>query len=85
MITIIGAGAFGSTISHILKDKEHNLVDVEADGTYSAETIKKIKESDKLILCVPSAAYQNCLAMLSGIIKDDAQLLSCTKGVARRL
>lgn len=81
MITIIGSGAFGSTISHVLKDKKHHIVDVEQDGTYSADTIQKIKESDKLILCVPSAAYKSCLAMLSGIIKDDAQFLSCTKGL----
>jgi len=81
MITIVGAGKFGQSISKLLGKNKHQLVDVEKDGTYSAETVEKIKKADRLVLCVPSPNLQDCVNMLSGIIKKDAKILSCTKGI----
>ncbi len=81
MITVVGAGKFGQAISKLLGQNKHQMVDVEKDGTYSSDTVEKIKKSDKLIICVPSPFLQDCTNMLSGIIKPDAKILSCTKGI----
>ncbi len=81
MITVVGAGKFGQAVSKLLGSNKHQLVDVEKDGTYSADTVDKIKKADLLILCVPSPNLDDCVNMLSGIIKKDAKILSCTKGI----
>lgn len=81
MITIIGAGKFGQAISKLLGKQKHNIVDIEPDGTYSDETIARIRTSNKIIICVPSQALPDCLNMISGIIPKDAQILFCTKGL----
>jgi glycerol-3-phosphate dehydrogenase (NAD(P)+) len=81
MITIVGAGKFGQAISKLLGKNKHQLVDVEKDGTYSSETIEKVKKADYLVLCVPSGNLDDCANMLSGIIRKDAKILSCTKGI----
>jgi glycerol-3-phosphate dehydrogenase (NAD(P)+) len=81
MIVIVGAGKFGHAISKLLGKKEHQLVDVEPDGTYSGETVDKIKQADKIIICVPSPALPDCINMISLIINPDAPILSCTKGI----
>lgn len=81
MITIIGAGKFGQTISKLLGKNKHVLVDIEQDGTYSSDTVEKIKKADKIIICVPSQALEDCLNMISGIINKQAQVLFCTKAL----
>jgi glycerol-3-phosphate dehydrogenase (NAD(P)+) len=81
MITIVGAGKFGQAISKLLGSNKHQLVDVEKDGTYSSDTVEKIKEADYLVLCVPSGNIDGCVNMLSGIVRKDAKILSCTKGI----
>ncbi len=81
MITIVGAGKFGQAISKLLGTNKHQLVDVEKDGTYSSETIEKVKKADYLVLCVPSGNLDDCANMLSGIVRKDAKILSCTKGI----
>ena len=80
MITIIGAGKFGQAISKLLKE-ENQIVNVEPDGTYSSITIDKIKNSEWLVVCVPSSALSGCISMISGIVKSDAKLLTCVKGL----
>jgi len=81
MITIVGAGKFGQAVSKLLGKNKHQLVDVEPDGTYSATTVEKIKQADNLVICVPSPALNDCINMISGIIKPDARILSCVKGL----
>ncbi len=81
MITIIGAGKFGQAISKLLGANKHQLVDIEPDGTYSAQTVEKIKQADNLVLCVPSPFLADCVNMISGIIKPKAKILTCTKGI----
>ena len=55
MLTIIGAGKFGQSISKLLGENVHQLVDVEPDFSYGDSTKEKIKHAERLILCVPSA------------------------------
>lgn len=81
MITVVGAGKFGQAISKLLGANKHQLVDVEKDGTYSSDTVEKIKKADYLVLCVPSGNLDDCANMLSGIVRKDAKILSCTKGI----
>ncbi len=81
MITIIGAGKFGQAISKLLGANKHQLVDVEPDGTYSGDAVEKIKEADKLVICVPSPVLSDCINMISMIVNPDAPMLSCTKGI----
>jgi len=81
MISIIGAGKFGQAISKLLGRHAHQLVDVDPDKTYSAESVEKIKNADKLIICVPSPALPDCVNMISLIINPKALILSCTKGL----
>ncbi|MEM3154411.1 MAG: NAD(P)H-dependent glycerol-3-phosphate dehydrogenase [Candidatus Woesearchaeota archaeon] len=81
MITIVGAGKFGQAISKLLGSNKHQLVDIEKDGTYSPATVEKIKKADYLVLCVPSGNLDDCVNMLSGIVRQDAKILSCTKGI----
>lgn len=81
MITIIGAGKFGQAISKLLGANKHQLVDIEPDGTYSAQTVEKIKQADNLVICVPSPVLADCANMISGIIKKEAKILTCTKGI----
>lgn len=85
MITIVGAGKFGQAISKLLGRNKHQLVDVEADGTYSAATVEKIKQASQLIVCVPSPNLSDCVNTISGVIKKDAKILSCTKGMYENL
>ncbi len=85
MITIIGAGKFGQSVSKLLGSNKHVLVDVEKDGTYSADTVEKIKKADKIIICVPSSFLSDCINMISLIISPNAQVLSCTKGLYENL
>jgi glycerol-3-phosphate dehydrogenase (NAD(P)+) len=81
MITIVGAGKFGQAISKLLGKNAHQLVDIEPDGTYSSATVEKIKHAEKIIICVPSSVLSDCINMISGIIKPNAELLSCVKGL----
>lgn len=80
MIVIIGAGKFGQAVSKLLK-AENVLINIEADGTYSADSIEKIKNADRLILCVPSSALAGCVGLISGVVRPDAKLLTCVKGL----
>ena len=81
MITIIGAGKFGKALSKLLGKNKHVLVDIEPDGTYSADTVEKIKKADKVIISVPSNALSDCVNMISLIINPEAMILTCTKGI----
>lgn len=81
MIVIIGAGAFGQTIASLLGKHEHALIDVEPDGTYSPESIDRIKNAERAIICVPSHALPDCLNMIQRILPESAPILSCTKGL----
>lgn len=84
MITIIGAGKFGQTISKLLAKHQHCLVDIEPDGTYSAQTIERIKTAQRIILCVPSEYLPNCITMISRIVPP-VPILSCVKGLYDKL
>src|SRR3990172_8083930 len=81
MIVIVGAGKFGQAISKLLGANKHQLVDVEPDGTYSGETVDKIKKADKMVICVPSPFFSDCINMISMIVNPDAPILSTTKGI----
>lgn len=81
MITIIGAGKFGQAISKLLGKNVHQFADVEPDGTYSGESVDKIKQAERLIICVPSPALPDCTNMISLIVNPAAKILSCTKGL----
>ncbi len=81
MIVIVGAGKFGQAISKLLGSNKNQLVDIESDGTYSADTVEKIKKADKLIICVPSPVFSDCINMISLIVNPDAPILSTTKGL----
>jgi len=80
MITIVGAGKFGQTISKLLT-KEHVLIDVEKDGSYSEDTKQKIREAERLILCVPSKPLPTCIDMITALVSKETPILSCTKGL----
>lgn len=84
MIIIIGAGKFGQSVSKLLQAK-HQFVDIEADGTYSADNVEKIKNAEKLIICVPSGALAGCVNMISGIVNPKTPILSCVKGLFENL
>jgi len=85
MIVIVGAGDFGKAISHILGDKEHTLIDIESDGSYSDESLQKIRNASRIINCVPSYALESCITTLKPHINQDLPLLSCTKGLFENL
>jgi glycerol-3-phosphate dehydrogenase (NAD(P)+) len=81
MVIIIGAGKFGQAISKLLGSNKNQFVALESDGTYSSDSVEKIKSSDRLVFCVPSSALAECVDMISGIVNPDAKLLSCVKGL----
>jgi len=81
MITILGAGGFGKALSKILGKQKHFLVDIESDGSYSEKSIEILKNTDNLIICVPSQALISCLDMIKNYVNKKAILLFCTKGL----
>jgi len=85
MITVLGAGKFGKVISKLLGKKRHELVDIEQDGTYSAESVEKIKKAEMIVICVPSPFLADCTNMISNIVNPEAKILSCTKGLYENL
>jgi len=81
MIVIVGAGKFGQTIATLLGNTEHALVDIEADGTYSANSQQKLANAARLILCVPSGALESCCQTIKEHIDVKTPILNCTKGL----
>lgn len=81
MIAIVGAGKFGQAVSRLLEKHEHFFVDVMPGGGYGKEDLDRLGNAERVILCVPSQALEDCLKALSGIINPAVPVLSCVKGI----
>jgi glycerol-3-phosphate dehydrogenase (NAD(P)+) len=70
---VVGAGAWGTAIAHLLREREHDVLvarrDTLADAPYA--------EADLVVLAVPSHAFRAVLARVGG----DAPILSLAKGL----
>ena len=70
---IVGAGAWGTAIAHLLREREHDvfvaLGDAIGDAPYT--------EADLVVVAVPSDAFRSVLAHIDG----DAPILSLAKGL----
>jgi glycerol-3-phosphate dehydrogenase (NAD(P)+) len=70
---VVGAGAWGTAVAHLLREREHDVVVVRRDSIDDAP----YGDADLVVLAVPSHAFRAVLARVGG----DAPILSLAKGL----
>ncbi len=70
---IVGAGAWGTAIAHLLREREHDVFVARRDAIGDAP----YTEADLVVVAVPSDAFRAVLAHIDG----DAPILSLAKGL----
>jgi glycerol-3-phosphate dehydrogenase (NAD(P)+) len=70
---IVGAGARGTAIAHLLREREHDVFVARRDAIGDAP----YTEADLVVVAVPSDAFRAVLAHIDG----DAPILSLAKGL----
>ena len=74
-ITVLGAGAFGSALGHILEAKKHDVTYFSLTSTITLE--EAVKDADYLVLVIPSVAVEEMLPKLP----KNIPLVVATKGI----
>lgn len=74
-ITVLGAGAFGSALGHILEAKKHEVAYFSLTSTITLE--EAVKDADYIVLAIPSAAVEEMLPKLP----KNTPLIVATKGI----
>src|SRR3989344_8378714 len=85
-VAIIGAGAIGQALAHILdRNKENRLELFDKDPakvTRAALPLPDVvKEAEVLFLCVPSWAMRGALTEMKSYLSQDAIVVSLAKGI----
>jgi glycerol-3-phosphate dehydrogenase (NAD(P)+) len=70
---VVGAGAWGTAIAHLLREREHDVFVARRDAIGDAP----YTEADLVVVAVPSDAFRAVLAHIDG----DAPILSLAKGL----
>lgn len=73
-VGVLGAGAFGSAIAHILSSNGHSPEIVDVDDTFT-------RPVDVLCIVVPSEHLPAALATHKAVITATTVLVNCTKGM----
>lgn len=74
-ITVLGAGAFGSALGHILEAKKHNVTYFSLASTITLE--EAVEGAEYLVLAIPSVAVEEMLLKLP----KNIPLIVATKGI----
>ena len=70
---VVGAGAWGTAVAHLLRERRHDVFVARRDTLDDAP----YAEADLVVVAVPSHAFRDVLAHVAG----DAPILSLTKGL----
>ncbi|MBO7664812.1 hypothetical protein J6S46_03090 [Candidatus Saccharibacteria bacterium] len=74
-ITVLGAGAFGSALGHILEAKKHDVTYFSLASTITLE--EAVEGAEYLVLAIPSVAVEEMLLKLP----KNIPLIVATKGI----
>jgi len=85
-VAIIGAGAIGQALAHILdRNKENQLILYDKDPTKVTRAAlplpEVVKEASVVFLCVPSWAMRDAIAEMKPHLSKDAMVVSLAKGI----
>jgi glycerol-3-phosphate dehydrogenase (NAD(P)+) len=72
-VVVVGAGAWGTAVTHLLRNRAHDVFVARRDTLEQAP----YAEADLVVLAVPSHAFREVLARIGG----EAPILSLTKGL----
>lgn len=74
-ITVLGSGAYGLALGHVLEDKKHDVVYFSLETKNTLE--EALKDAEVIILAIPSKAVSKILPKLP----KDLPLIVATKGI----
>lgn len=85
-VAIIGAGAIGQALAHILDgNKENRLAMFDKDATKVTRAAlplqEVVRDAEVIFMCVPSWAMRDALVEMKAYVKKDAIVVSLAKGL----